>query len=497
MRADRAGHRARRGRRAGRHALLQQAQPARADGALRGGRRRHRPAGDRSTTSPPAAWSTCPTTCWPSWRQIENVCAVKQARYEDLAPIDGLDLLAGNDDMLAAVLDMGGTGGIHVASHLVGARDAADDRRARCSAPRSTTSLRDALRGARRHHQPDPDQGGLNMVGLEVGGPAAAAGRGSTRRAAVIRTVLERHGLLAQRFERAGTLRVLPLGGLGEIGKNMTVVEYDGRIVVVDTGLMFPTPEQLGIDLVLPDFTYLRERADDIEAIVLTHGHEDHVGALPFVLRELGRDAPPDLRRPADGRDGALQARGAQAQGRAGRGRAGPASTFEAGPFDIEMVQDGALDPRRVRGGAHLRARHDARHRRLQVRPDAGGRRARRRRAAGRARPRGRCCCCAATPPTPTGPGRRRRRPASGRVLEEVFARCEGRIVVTSFASNIHRVQQVIDAAAALDRKVALVGRSMRKNVNIGRKLGHIDVPEGHAGRRPRRSRTSRTTSWS
>ena len=95
-----------------------------------------------------------------------------------------------------------------------------------------------------------------------------------------------------------GTLRVLPLGGLGEIGKNMTVVEYDGRIVVVDTGLMFPTPDQLGIDLVLPDFTYLRERADDIEAIVLTHGHEDHVGALPFVLRQLD-DAAAHLRRPA------------------------------------------------------------------------------------------------------------------------------------------------------------------------------------------------------
>ena len=78
---------------------------------------------------------------------------------------------------------------------------------------------------------------------------------------------------------------MLPLGGLGEIGKNMTVFETAGRIVVVDTGLMFPAPEQLGIDLELPDFAYLRERADDIDAIVLTHGHEDHVGALPYVLR--------------------------------------------------------------------------------------------------------------------------------------------------------------------------------------------------------------------
>ncbi|MGI8749348.1 MAG: MBL fold metallo-hydrolase, partial [Thermoleophilaceae bacterium] len=90
----------------------------------------------------------------------------------------------------------------------------------------------------------------------------------------------------------SATLRVLPLGGLGEIGKNMTVVEYDGKIVVVDTGLRFPTPDQLGIDLVLPDFTYLRERQADIEAIVLTHGHEDHVGALPFVLRQFD-DWPP------------------------------------------------------------------------------------------------------------------------------------------------------------------------------------------------------------
>ncbi len=105
-------------------------------------------------------------------------------------------------------------------------------------------------------------------------------------------------------------MRLLPLGGLGEIGKNMTVVEYGDRIVLVDAGLMFPTAEMLGIDLVLPDFSYLRDRVDDIEAIVLTHGHEDHVGALPYVLRELG--LPPVIYGgPADDRPGALQARGA------------------------------------------------------------------------------------------------------------------------------------------------------------------------------------------
>src|ERR671933_283430 len=90
----------------------------------------------------------------------------------------------------------------------------------------------------------------------------------------------------------ASTLRVLPLGGLGEIGKNMTVFELDGRILVVDVGLRFPTTEMVGIDLVLPDFSYLRSRVDDIDAVVVTHGHEDHVGALPWVLRELREDIP-------------------------------------------------------------------------------------------------------------------------------------------------------------------------------------------------------------
>src|SRR6266511_1476678 len=133
------------------------------------------------------------------------------------------------------------------------------------------------------------------------------------------------------------TLRVLPLGGLGEIGKNMMVVEYGGRIVVVDTGLMFPAPDQLGIDLVLPDFTYLRDRADDIDAIVLTHGHEDHVGALPFVLSEL--DPAPRIY------GGPLTAAMARSKLAEHKLRDAPVEDVlagqevEAGPFRIEMVK--------------------------------------------------------------------------------------------------------------------------------------------------------------
>ena len=166
----------------------------------------------------------------------------------------------------------------------------------------------------------------LNLLGHDVGGlrlPLVEADRRGDR-GACARCSNATACSPAQPARRvSSTLRVLPLGGLGEIGKNMTVVEHDGRIVVVDVGLRFPTPEMVGIDLVLPDFAYLRERAEDIEAIVVTHGHEDHLGALPWVLRELGDalDAA-GLRRRADDRDGALQARRAQAaRRRAERGR--------------------------------------------------------------------------------------------------------------------------------------------------------------------------------
>ncbi len=183
------------------------------------------------------------------------------------------------------------------------------------------------------------------------------------------------------------TLRVLPLGGLGEIGKNMTVVEYDGRIIIVDTGLMFPTAEMHGIDLVLPDFSYLRDRADDIEAIVLTHGHEDHVGALPYVLREIG--IPPVIyggmltigmvRSKLDehklGDKTPLQELppGEKVQARAVRARARPPHP---------------LDPRHARRPDHHRGRLDADDRRLQVRPDPGRRPSRRHLAPRRDRPR-------------------------------------------------------------------------------------------------------------
>jgi ribonuclease J len=273
-----------------------------------------------------------------------------------------------------------------------------------------------------------------------------------------------------------GTLRVLPLGGLGEIGKNMTVVEYDGRIVVVDVGLRFPTAEMVGIDLVLPDFTYLRDRADDIEGIVVTHGHEDHLGALPWVLRELGTDIPVF--------GGPLTM--AMARSKLDEHRlkdtdltdVKPGETIDLGPFAVELIHmtHSIPDAMAVALTCELGTTLITGDYKFDQTPVDGTPADVSRLAELGAE--GLLLLCGDST-NADRPGFSPSESIVGGNLEDVFSRCEGRIVVTSFASNIHRVQQVVDAAATLGRKVCLVGRSMRKNVNIGRSLGHIEVPEG------------------
>jgi ribonuclease J len=276
----------------------------------------------------------------------------------------------------------------------------------------------------------------------------------------------------------SGTLRVLPLGGLGEIGKNMTVVEYEGRIVVVDVGLRFPTADMLGIDLVLPDFTYLRERAQDIEGIVITHGHEDHLGALPWILRELGQDAVPAVY------GGPLTMAMARSKLDEHKLRdtelvdVAPGDALDLGPFAVELIHmtHSIPDMCAVALTSELGTVLVTGDYKFDQTPVDGGP-ADVSRLAELGRDGVLLLCGDST--NADRPGFSPSESGVGPHLEEAFARCEGRIVVTSFASNIHRVQQACDAAAALGRKVALVGRSMRKNVNIGRQLGHIDVPEG------------------
>ncbi|MGA9860305.1 MAG: ribonuclease J [Solirubrobacteraceae bacterium] len=276
----------------------------------------------------------------------------------------------------------------------------------------------------------------------------------------------------------SGKLRVLPLGGLGEIGKNMTVVEYEGRIVVVDTGLRFPTADMLGIDLVLPDFSYLRERAADIEAIVITHGHEDHLGALPWVLRELdGGTGIPVLGGPltmamARSKLDEHNLRDVDLEDLA------TGDEVTLGPFELELIHmtHSIPDACAVALTTELGTVLITGDYKFDQTPVDGP-------PADMARlaelgSDGVLLLCGDST-NADRPGFSPSEREVGPHLEEVFSRAEGRIIVTSFASNIHRVQQVIDAAASLGRKVALVGRSMRKNVNIGRSLGHIEVPEG------------------
>jgi ribonuclease J len=271
-------------------------------------------------------------------------------------------------------------------------------------------------------------------------------------------------------------LRVLPLGGLGEIGKNMTLVEIGGRILIVDVGLRFPTAEMMGIDLVLPDFSYLRSRVDEIEGIVVTHGHEDHLGCLPFLERELGADIPVY--------GGKLTM--AMARSKLDEHRlkdvpvtdVEPGEELKLGPFDIELIHMTHSIPDASAVAIHtdlgvVLITGDYKFDQTPVDgvPADVGRLA-------ELGSEGVLLLCGDSTNVDR-PGFSPSERVVGPKLEEVFSRCEGRIVVTSFASNIHRVQQVIDAAAALDRRVALVGRSMRKNVNIGGSLGHINVPSG------------------
>jgi ribonuclease J len=271
-------------------------------------------------------------------------------------------------------------------------------------------------------------------------------------------------------------LRIIPLGGLGEIGKNMTVVEYGGKIVVVDTGLKFPTPEMLGIDLVLPDFSYLRDRSDDIEAIVLTHGHEDHVGALPYVLREIGE---PPVIYGGQLTIGMVRSKLDEHKLSDAPLKELPAGEkVKAGPFGLELIHlsHSIPDMRAVLLTTELGSVLMTGDYKFDQTP-VDGRPADMTRLAELGREGLLLLCGDST--NADRPGTAPSESSVGPALLETFSDCKGRIIVTSFASNIHRVQQVIDAAVKLDRRVALVGRSMRKNFNIASNLGIANAPSG------------------
>jgi ribonuclease J len=271
----------------------------------------------------------------------------------------------------------------------------------------------------------------------------------------------------------AGTLRVVPLGGLGEVGRNMTVFEYGGKLLVVDCGVLFPEEHQPGVDLILPDFEPIKGRLDDIVGVVLTHGHEDHIGAVPYLLK-LKSDIP------IIGSGLTL----ALTEAKLKEHRIKPYSLTVAegqrenlGPFELEFIAvnhsipDALAVAIRTPAGLVL-ATGDFKMDQL---PLDG--RLTDLRAFSRLGEEG-VDLFLVDSTNADVPGFTPLERSIGPVLDQVIGRAPRRVIVASFSSHVHRVQQVLDAAAAHGRRVALLGRSMLRNMTIAEELGYLHVPE-------------------
>jgi ribonuclease J len=272
----------------------------------------------------------------------------------------------------------------------------------------------------------------------------------------------------------AGALRVTPLGGLGEIGRNMTVFEFEGKLLVVDCGVLFPEEYQPGIDVILPDFTSLQGRFGDIAAIVLTHGHEDHIGGVPYLLRER-----PDI--PLVGSQLTLafiEAKLKEHRIRPVTVHVEAGDSHQAGPFGLEFaavnhsIPDGLAVAIRTGAGLVLNTGDF----KMDQFPLDG--RLTDLRAFARWGAEG-VDLFMVDSTNAEVPGFTMFERDLAPAIDQVFAAAPRRIIVSSFASHVHRIQQVLDAADAHGRKVAFVGRSMVRNMGIARDLGYLRIPRG------------------
>ncbi|MET4580952.1 ribonuclease J [Conyzicola nivalis] len=273
---------------------------------------------------------------------------------------------------------------------------------------------------------------------------------------------------------KPGTLRIIPIGGLGEIGRNMTSFEIDGKILIVDCGVLFPEEHQPGVDLILPDFSPIKDRLDDVIGVVLTHGHEDHIGAVPYLLK-LRADIP------LIGSTLTL----ALIEAKLKEHRIVPYTLTVAegdkehmGPFDLEFIAVNHSIPDALavvittKAGTVL---HTGDFKMDQLPLDD---RITDLRAFARVGEAGLDLFMSDSTNADV-PGFTPNERDIGPVLESLIARSPRRVIVASFSSHVHRVQQVLDAAHANDRKVVLMGRSMVRNMGIAADLGYLKVPEG------------------
>jgi ribonuclease J len=275
----------------------------------------------------------------------------------------------------------------------------------------------------------------------------------------------------------ADPVRITFLGGLGEIGRNCAVVEQSGRLVVLDCGIMFPDAEMPGVDLVLPDFTFLRENADRIDGLILTHGHEDHTGGLSYLLRELkvtvyGSELTLGLARNRVDEAGLSK--------RAKFVRVQDGERLTIGPFDVEMIPVTHSVPHGFAVAFHT-AQGIVLHSgdfKLDLTPVDGRLTDLARIGALADGPGVRLLMADST--NAEEPGHTQSERSVGESLRRIFATKTGRrLIVACFASHIHRIQQLMDAATANGRKVATLGRSMGKNVELAHKLGLLRLPAG------------------
>jgi ribonuclease J len=270
-------------------------------------------------------------------------------------------------------------------------------------------------------------------------------------------------------------VRIIPLGGLGEIGKNMTAIEYRGKIVVLDCGVEFPSEDMLGIDLVLPDIRWLMERQQDVLAFVITHGHEDHQGALPFVLRRLNRPVYGSrftlaLIKSKLEEHGLLKS--------VELVEVTDQSRLQVGPFELSFIATSHSIPDSLSivlgtdlGAVVLTGDYRFDHTPIDGRVTDVD-------AFARLGEKG-ILALLGDSTNAEAPGSTASESTVSNAFHQIFAEAEGRVIVASFASHIHRIQQAITIAHMHGRKFALSGRSMVKNANIARNLGYLKVPEG------------------
>ena len=269
-------------------------------------------------------------------------------------------------------------------------------------------------------------------------------------------------------------VQIIPLGGLGEIGKNMTVFRYGDDIILIDAGLMFPEDDMLGIDLVIPDITYLIDNKDKVKAIFLTHGHEDHIGALPYVMKQL--EVPVYGTALTLGiLQGRLRENGVSDENLV---TIKPGDKIGAGAFNLEFIRvnhsipdavsiviktpigtiihtgDFKFDQTPVDGQV-------TQFNKFAEFGDAG------------------VLALLADSTNAERPGFTQSEKMVGQTFDDEFRYARNRIIVATFSSNVHRIQQVVDSAVKYKRKVAVIGRSMINVVNIAMELGYLNIPEG------------------